>query len=520
MAEKTLEQLRDELTAITEENRKAYDAFNQRGYTTDGRSLKQAYEIAIRRKNTEDIAKYKPLYEAAQVEYKKTQTKKNELAKAVKAAETAEKETKTKEKAASAASDVYDKALKKLSDAEINLAGYQGEEKYNTAYQEAFNAYNAAVTAGKNPKPLPAPKTSTNFQQSPAPGGTVSGQPNTGSNAAPENFAEMASTARKYVKSTLDNAGRLQLATSLRDAGINVPLTGEFTDALVQGYQQAINAAKGAYGVNKEFPTVAAFLADQIRQSNAIKAAGGGTGSATDVAINLSSDTDAQSLIQSTFKSVLGRDATAAELSSFTKQLNKAERAAGRKATKVGNRTTYTSDLNREQFLTNEIKKIVDPKSGKSEFETKRAEKEGLTAQSLQAVAKLNGINLSQAQLDAYATDIRNGKDINVIKNNIRQMAGLGRPDSIKKLLAEGTDLDTIYSPYKTTMASILEVPVDQIDLNDATLQGAIGPDKEMPLYEFRKALKKDNRWQYTNNARKEVSDNVLRVLQDFGFQG
>ena len=99
-------------------------------------------------------------------------------------------------------------------------------------------------------------------------------------------------------------------------------------------------------------------------------------------------------------------------------------------------------------------------------------------------------------------------------------MAGLGRPDSIKKLLAEGTDLDTIYSPYKTTMASILEVPVDQIDLNDATLQSAIGPDKEMPLYEFRKALKKDNRWQYTNNARKEVSDNVLRVLKDFGFQG
>ena len=360
-------------------------------------------------------------------------------------------------------------------------------------------------------------KISSGFEESPKPGGIVSGEPNTGSEVQPEDFASKLKDARNFVKNELDAAGRLQLATSLKAAGIDAPLTGEFTEALATAYKQAISGAQNAWNANKEFAKVSDFLNDQIRQAKAI---GGTGGSSTEVGINISSDTDAQSLIQSTFKSVLGREATAAELGSFAKQLNKAERAAGRKATKVGNRTTYTSDLNREQFLTNEIKKIVDPKSGKSEFETKKAEKEGLTAQSLQAVAKLNGINLSQAQLDAYTADIRNGKDINVIKNNIRQMAGLGRPDSIKKLLAEGTDLDTIYSPYKTTMASLLEVPVDQIDLNDATLQSAIGPDKEMPLYDFRKALKKDNRWQYTNNARKEVSDNVLRVLQDFGFQG
>jgi hypothetical protein len=361
-------------------------------------------------------------------------------------------------------------------------------------------------------------KVSSGFQESPKPGGIVSGEPNVGTEAKPEDFAAKLKTARDYVKNTLDANGRLQLAKSLVAAGIETPLTGEFTEALAQSYSSAISKAQGAYNTNKEFTTVADYLNDQIRQVNAIKGAGGAGG--TDVAINISSPTDAESLIQSTFKSVLGRQATSEELGSFAKQLNKAERAAGRKATKVGNRTEYTSDLNREQFLTNEIKKITDPKTGKSEYETKKAEKEGLTAQSLRAVAKLNGINLSQAQLDAYSADIRNGKDVNVIKNNIRQMAGLGRPDSIKKLLAEGTDLDTIYSPYKTTMASLLEVPADQIDLNDATLQGAIGPDKEMPLYEFRKALKKDNRWQYTNNAKKEVSDNVLRVLKDFGFQG
>ena len=406
------------------------------------------------------------------------------------------------------------------------FAGKVAEEKTSEAttnLEDAKRTRDALAARGQNTSALDKKiadlegRIKGGFQESPKPGGIVEGNPDV--EAKPENFADMIKTARSYIKSTLDNNGRLALAESLKNAGIEVPLTGEFTEALVTAYKSAITGAQNAYNANKEFPTVAGFLSDQIRQANAIKAAGGGAGG-TEVGINISSPTDAEALIQSTFKSVLGREATADELGSFAKQLNKAERAAGRKATKVGNRTTYTSDLNREQFLTNEIKKIVDPKSGKSEFETKRAEKEGLTAQSLQAVAKLNGINLSQAQLDAYATDIRNGKDINVIKNNIRQMAGLGRPDSIKKLLAEGTDLDTIYSPYKTTMASLLEVPEDQIDLNDATLQSAIGPDKEMPLYEFKKALKKDNRWQYTNNARKEVSDNVLRVLKDFGFQG
>ena len=325
--------------------------------------------------------------------------------------------------------------------------------------------------------------------------------------------------ARQYIFD-LKESGRKNLAQTLKDAGYEITVDGKFpNDSLLTYYVNSLKAAKSQNETNKDVVGYQPVKWDTFI-SNRIASGAGGGAPVTEVGISISSPTDAQSLIQSVFKSTLGREATSAELDSFTKQLNKAERSAGRKATKVGNRTEYISDLNREQFLTNEIKKIVDPKSGKSEYETKKSEKEGLTTQALQAVARLNGINLTQAQLDAYATDIRNGKDINVIKNNIRQMAGLGRPDSIKKLLAEGTDLDTIYSPYKTTMASILEVPVDQIDLNDATLQSAIGPDKEMPLYEFRKALKKDNRWQYTNNARKEVSDNVLRVLKDFGFQG
>jgi membrane protein required for beta-lactamase induction len=39
-------------------------------------------------------------------------------------------------------------------------------------------------------------------------------------------------------------------------------------------------------------------------------------------------------------------------------------------------------------------------------------------------------------------------------------------------------------------------------------------------LYDFQRALRKDARWQYTNNAREDVFQSVGKVLQDFGFQG
>jgi hypothetical protein len=68
-------------------------------------------------------------------------------------------------------------------------------------------------------------------------------------------------------------------------------------------------------------------------------------------------------------------------------------------------------------------------------------------------------------------------------------------------------------------MASILEINPESININDATLRSAIGPDKEMPLYEFERALRKDSRWQYTDNARQKVSEVASRIRRDFGFE-
>jgi hypothetical protein len=69
-------------------------------------------------------------------------------------------------------------------------------------------------------------------------------------------------------------------------------------------------------------------------------------------------------------------------------------------------------------------------------------------------------------------------------------------------------------------MAATLEVNPETIKLNDPTLRMAIGPEKEMSLYDYQRSLRKDARWQYTDNARQEVSSIAKTVLKDFGFQG
>jgi hypothetical protein len=239
------------------------------------------------------------------------------------------------------------------------------------------------------------------------------------------------------------------------------------------------------------------------------QAARGGAGSAEGYA-TISDDTEAAAYVRSVFKSVLQRDPTADEVTKYSDALKKAQRKSLKKTVNGITTGGLGSPI---EFLTQEVEKLP-------EFVTKKKEKDTLTSQNIQSLARANGITLSADQLAAYADEVRNGKDINVIKNNIRNIAGYGMPDNIKKMLADGTDLETIYAPYKQTMASVLELNPIDINLDDSVLRSAIGPDKEMPLYEFKKMLKKDSRWQYTNNARAEVSDKVLRVLQDFGFQG
>lgn len=153
--------------------------------------------------------------------------------------------------------------------------------------------------------------------------------------------------------------------------------------------------------------------------------------------------------------------------------------------------------------------------------------------QMLQAIAKANGLTLKDI-LPQISTALTGGDlekavlqalaagdiDLNRVAQNARMVAAQGQPEYVRNLLNQGYDLEQVYAPYKNTMAAVLELNPDQIDLNDPTLRGAINNNGDMNIYDFKKALRKDSRWQYTSNAREEVSNATLQVLRDFGFQG
>jgi hypothetical protein len=141
----------------------------------------------------------------------------------------------------------------------------------------------------------------------------------------------------------------------------------------------------------------------------------------------------------------------------------------------------------------------------------------------LRTVARSNGFNLEKDfgnQLDSWLQRISRGEDIEDFKRLIRQQAKLGLPEKVGALLDEGLDLANVFAPYRNTMASLLEMTPDAINLDDSLLRSAYGMDKEMSIYDFKRAVRKDPRWQYTDNAREEVSSVALGILRDFGFQG
>jgi hypothetical protein len=153
--------------------------------------------------------------------------------------------------------------------------------------------------------------------------------------------------------------------------------------------------------------------------------------------------------------------------------------------------------------------------------------------ESLAAIAKANGLSITDvlpklggsalgkdAEQNTIQEILSGNIDLNTILSNARQIAAQGQPEYVRKLLGSGYNLDDIYAPYKQTMATVLEIDPTQIDLNDNSLRMAINEKGDMNIYDYKKALRQDSRWQYTGQAKESVSNAALKVLKDFGFQG
>lgn len=339
--------------------------------------------------------------------------------------------------------------------------------------------------------------------------------------AGTRDIASEIATAGQFLY-RLNNKARLQWAKDLKAAGYDVPVTGAFNDALVEAYTVALSENELRNGYAPEPLTFGQFLVEKTRETKDLKAARG-EGKPAPGTVSISTPSEAAGIINRIYQSEFSRPPTRAELDRESKALVAEERkfsSVSRPVKRVGPNGVeyieYVGGIDRDQFLLDRLRKT-------DEYKDRRTAERKLTKDELAKTARANGLDLEKDFGDVVSTwtqRVQNGEDIDIFKNLIRGTAKLGMPQNVQKLIDDGLDLESVYAPYKRVMASNLELTPDSISLNDPLLRTAIGPDKEMSIYDFENSIRQDNRWQYTNKAREEVADAALRVLRDFGLMG
>jgi hypothetical protein len=128
---------------------------------------------------------------------------------------------------------------------------------------------------------------------------------------------------------------------------------------------------------------------------------------------------------------------------------------------------------------------------------------------------------------DWYRTSILNvlkGKaDVETYNQQIKDLAKSQYPTLAAQIDA-GYTVQSIASPYISTMSQILELNPGEITLYDDTIRKALTGINDQnqpslkPLWEFERDLKKDERWRYTKNAEQDLMGTGIKLLRNFGL--
>lgn len=138
--------------------------------------------------------------------------------------------------------------------------------------------------------------------------------------------------------------------------------------------------------------------------------------------------------------------------------------------------------------------------------------------------ARRNGLELSREAIARYVRDVTVGRQtLDSVQDDIRRTYLAGMFPAWSDRINQGFDPSVLFEPYRNAAARLLEV--DEIDLNDPLLKRAtqhLGDDGkpiQMPLYQFEEQVRRDSRWQYTDNAYSTYTDVGTDLLRMFGFR-
>lgn len=149
----------------------------------------------------------------------------------------------------------------------------------------------------------------------------------------------------------------------------------------------------------------------------------------------------------------------------------------------------------------------------------------GQAEQQLRQYAFNMGVKLSDGTLKTWLQQLARGdKTIEDFQAYMQSMAESAFP-SLAAQIKSGITVRQLADPYIQSMASILELNANAIDLTDPTIRKALSSvstdgktSTGVPLWQFEYDLRKDPRWLKTNNARESINSVAHDVLKQWGF--
>lgn len=148
----------------------------------------------------------------------------------------------------------------------------------------------------------------------------------------------------------------------------------------------------------------------------------------------------------------------------------------------------------------------------------------GKAEDQLKALAGANGISMSPDWYQQKARSVlMDDADITEFEGLIREQAAMtygGWADRIRA----GENVRDLASPYVQSMSRVLEIPENNVSLQDPTLRKAItnttqtGDPAVSPLWQFEKDLRSDTRWKTTKNAQQTAAESGMDVLKQWGL--
>jgi hypothetical protein len=172
-------------------------------------------------------------------------------------------------------------------------------------------------------------------------------------------------------------------------------------------------------------------------------------------------------------------------------------------------------DLNLRPFLADTLETGEDLKGTAGDFQN-----------DLSQWASRNGLSIDRSMLAKYVGNMTLGQQtLDDVKQELRTTYLMGAYPAWADRIEKGFDPEAISRPYRSAAAKLLEVDEDEISLDDPLLKrglqgtGADGKPRVVPLYEFESEIRKDPRWDKTNNAYETYTKVGTDLLRMFGLR-